>query len=519
MAVDFAELKVRICEALGHASGVSVDANGYYYCECDKDYRDELSDEEIADVLKGRLRFRVDGKEHFEEMEPSNVLYTLLAEGYQEEMWRIEDEILDDVKKHPDVAGFIEENGVDDDSLRECLGDVWYVKPPVADYLKQAVCMDIMLDTGDRNYEFTCNNLVSSDIESVDDFDENSSLLWLCEQQGVTREELLNAIDKGTAHSDDVVRLRERKAELVSQLKLFGLKEPRFGERVFHTGAYWEFTRLQENIGYKKRDVARLQIQYKENDLSYPEYLKKHFEKYERLDPMPEERFNVRKAEVLENISGRLAKAEGELAALQEKLIAGADFSKIASLQSEYTEVMQQLRELSKTDVYQTAEFIDSVVHEVHNATNVGVVTFLVKMSLEEAVRLQEVVQAEEGMNHSYYYENRTGKSSVVLDKSVRCGLMDDCSGGGSVFEIKLLKDVEIPVKALYRAVPDRANGNYGFQEIYGENDEEFAEALKEIRAVEPEMVEDLIAAAEDKCEKLNNDLTPKSDIDVEKGF
>ena len=509
MIADFFELKENIKVVLRGMNGVSVDANGLYYSKCDKDYRDELGDSQISDVLAGRYRYSARGKEEVEQMAPMDALNNLLADSYRDEMWRIEDEVLETLRNNPDIISMFNGISLDEEQLTEqllsALGDVWYVTVPVDDYLKQDVCMDIMLDTGDMNYGFACNNISFSDIDSVEDFDDNSSLLWLCEQQGVTREELLAAFDKGSAQTDEVLQLRERKEALLTELKQLGFVSPRYEERytapVWHTGAYKEYTRLQDSLVKEQAEVQRLREKYVVNNLSYQEYLQKHFDRFERLDPMSEEQFEVKKAEVLGNLSERIEKAEAALAVTQEKLDNSVDYGKIAKCQSALQDVRRKLTAISGTDAYRKAEFIDSVRQELVNWSGNSAVMFLVKMPLETAIRLQEVIEGEAFLNHSYNYNARTGQSFIVVGKDVCCGLMNADIGGGSVFEINLVKDVEIPVKAIYRAVPDCELGSYGFMSVYGMNDEPYEEALKEIREVVPEKVEDLIAAATDRSE------------------
>ncbi len=462
------EVKGYIRDTLSEMSGIRMDQKGFYFSECYTDYHDELADKTIAEILKA---------EH-----PRNYFEDELYHAYFDAMIEAENDVLDAVKENPNIARL----NITEDELRTCLCEVWYVNPPYEQFLKQEVCMDVMLDTGDCNYEFTKNNLASSYIETVEDFDDESSLLWLCEQQGVTREELLEAFDKGTAHSDEVVALLKRRYELTEALAAYGLKTSQFNESVIHTGAYREYMRLQDEMSKARADIALLRTKLEQNNISYQEYLKKYFDKFERFDPMSEEQFMVKRAEVLAKINEKLEMANTAYAQAKDQLDFHKDYRQIAILQEEYKDVRRQLAEVSKTEEYQKAAFINSVHNECANASSVGVVTFLVKMSLDEAIRLTEVVNTEREANHSYYYEERTGTASVVFDKDVRCGLMDDCSGGGSVFEISLFKDVEIPVKALYRAVPDRGNGNYGFMEIYGADEEFFKPALKEIRETNP---------------------------------
>ncbi len=484
-AQAYLQLKELVRNALYGMGGVSVDLNGFYYSECYKDYRDDLSDETIVEILKA---------EH-----PRDYFVDELMNAYLDAMSEVENGVLDDLKKNQDIVRALESFNLDEDDLRECLRDVWYVNPPYDDFLKQEVCMDVMLDTGDCNYEFTKNNLASTYIETVEDFEDESSLLWLCEQQGITREELLAAFDKGTAHSDEVCGLQQRSRELIVDLQAFGFILPRFAESVIHTGAYREYVKLQDAMDKAQADIALLRTKLGQNDISYQEYLKKHFDRFERLDPMSEEQFEAKQADVLAKLNEKLEMANTAFAQAKDQLDFHTDYRKIAILQAEYKDVQRQLSELAKTDEYKKAEFINSVHNECVNASNVGVVTFLVKMTLDEAIRLTEVINGEHELNNSYYYEERTGSSSIVIGKDVRCGLMDDCSGGGSVFELKLLKDVEVPVKALYRAVPDRGNGNYGFMEIYGADEEFFRPSLNEIREVRQPLVQELIAGANDR--------------------
>lgn len=513
----YEELKGHIREALLGMSGVSVDANGLYYSECYKDYRDVLEDSDIADILAGQHKYMVNGEKKVEHMPPRDVFYTLIAEYYEEAVWDVENTVLGNLKENEAVMRFVKEHEIDEDVLRDCLMDVWYATPPYDDFLKQEVCMDIMLDTGDCNYEFTCNNLASTDIECVEDFDDNSSLLWLCEQQGITREELLAAFDKGTAFSNEVVELRARKNEIVETLKEYGFDVPQFNRGVHHTGAYREYTNLQEHQDALQAKIMLFKTKYEDNNISYQDYLKKHFDRFERVDPLSEEQFDVKKTEFLGNIIAKLETANAEFARVKEQLDFHKDYRQIAILQGECKDIERLLAGLAKTEAYQKAEFINSVHNEISNTYGSCVVTFLVKMSLDEAINLKEVVLGEKELNNSYYYEERKGMSSITLDKGACCGLMDDCSGKGSVFEIKLLKDVEIPVKALYRAVPDKGNGNYGFMEIYGADDGCFKESLKGVHEVKSPLVNELISDAVQTCEEVNKDVLGKNEVEFDK--
>ncbi len=477
----FDELKRYICEALSDMPGVYADSNGVYYSEIYKDYRDDISDKEIARVLRAD--------------DPMQALYEMLDEAYGESEIYLEDEVVNGLKENEDIVRIIATyESVDEDSLRDCLRDVWYARVPVDAFLKQEVCMDVILDTGDGNYELTHNILTEA--ESVEEFEDDSSLLWLCEQQGVTREELFAAFEKGDAHSDEVCALFDKKRELTDALKKYGFKESAFGRSVIHTGAYNEYTRLKDELSKKELRLHKLNADYEKCDISYEEYMKKHFDRFARLDPMSKEQFDAKKTEVLEKTAEQISVVKNEIGEIKNRFANNVDYGAVAKLQHDIRDVDVQLSIFKMKDAWGKAEFINSVMRECYDTYGMAAVTFLVKMTLEEAIRLQEVINSEKEVNNSYDYDKRSGKSSFVLDKGVRCGLMDAWQGKGSVFEIELLKDVEIPVKALEWVRPDRANGEYGFMEIYGANDEYFTSSLKEIHEVPLTKVNDLIADA-----------------------
>lgn len=62
-------------------------------------------------------------------------------------------------------------------------------------FLKQDVRVNIILNTGDGNYDFTCNNLANFYADGT--IPPESSLLWLVKQQGYTKTQLRRAIQRG----------------------------------------------------------------------------------------------------------------------------------------------------------------------------------------------------------------------------------------------------------------------------------------------------------------------------------
>ena len=84
-------------------------------------------------------------------------------------------------------------------------------------------------------------------------------------------------------------------------------------------------------------------------------------------------------------------------------------------------------------------------------------VGFMVMMDLDSILDLNERLQLHEKMGH----ENRrvNDDSVVIISKDTTCGLMDPWDGGGGTLDLELDKDVELPISAIYSALPDGGEG------------------------------------------------------------
>ena len=72
---------------------------------------------------------------------------------------------------------------------------MFYVKLPEEHYLNQDILVDILVDTGDANYDYTLNNFTPHyDACDNEPISEESSLLWLARQQGYTKTQLKQAM-------------------------------------------------------------------------------------------------------------------------------------------------------------------------------------------------------------------------------------------------------------------------------------------------------------------------------------
>ena len=133
----------------------------------------------------------------------------------------------------------------------------------------------------------------------------------------------------------------------------------------------------------------------------------------------------------------------------------------------------EELIEFMKDEEYVNSnKFISSLVAEIFSGYGCEALTFCVKMTLGQAITLKERME-----------ENPNG--SIVIDKTVECGLFDPWSGGGSVLEIACEKDIEIPFKNIWKFYIDESRSNqYGsIHNVYGTDSSLWRDCLKEIKA------------------------------------
>ena len=288
------------------------DEHDNFYTEIYADYRDELEDQALKKLCNAE--------------NPRWAFYDWLDEAYQECVWDYEDQVIKEALKDEDFAEIASK--LDEDEVRDYLRDMFYVKLPEEHYLNQEVLVDILVDTGDANYDYTLNNFTPH-YDACDDepISEESSLLWLARQQGYTKTQLKQA-------------MRERPAE---------------------------------------------------------------------------------------------------------------------------------------------RNFMRSVYEEVNNtSTHMNTLTFMVKMTLEEYFTLTDAIIQEREKNESYSLKGRKGRGWILLDKSTTTGLYDPWNGSGGCLEIRLDKDVRLPIRCIETAKHDGCRG-YSIREIYYCSTCLWDETLKEI--------------------------------------
>ena len=150
--------------------------NQCYYDEAYRSYDDIIDDKTIGDILDSKY--------------PMETLEEKCFEWWDDTAWEHEMELLTEFKKT------LTRQSWDDDKIREELESMWYFKYPTDEYLEQEVNVDIRIDTGDANYDFTLNAIYPHyNGREGNDIDDRASLVWLAKTQGYSKKKLQHALN------------------------------------------------------------------------------------------------------------------------------------------------------------------------------------------------------------------------------------------------------------------------------------------------------------------------------------
>lgn len=100
-------------------------------------------------------------------------------------------------------------------------------------------------------------------------------------------------------------------------------------------------------------------------------------------------------------------------------------------------------------------KFINSVITELENLPSYcGMLTFLVEMTIEDLCKLKA---------------KDKDFTKIIISKNTMCGLFESWNGSGSVLEIELDKDIEIPKEMIWDAWMEGTKPHgYDIDEVYG---------------------------------------------------
>lgn len=283
------------------------DEHGYYKYELYADYRDEIDCKTAAEIC--------------EAVEPLRKLYDMVDDWWFDCVYECENEHIEKIKNSIlEVDGELFPDGMtdcDEEMLRDEFRDIVYIEPPYDHYLKQSFHTNIMVDTGDGNYDYTLNAVYPAYGGIYGDTINNkASIVWLAKQQGYTKTQLKKALNLGD------------------------MREPKG--------------------------------------------------------------------------------------------------------------LLQTLR-----------------VEIANEASHMNTLCFLAKMTLEELIKVNELIRFRDKDGVMYDAKERKYCGYLVIDKKAETGLYDPWNGGGSLFEIELEKDIRLPIKFIRSALPDGGDG-WSLDSVYG---------------------------------------------------
>ena len=170
-------------------------SENYFYCkqkdgtfemEIYADYRDEMDGKTAGEICGSN--------------DPWLTLWEKMDEWYFEVESQYRSDLKKELREKLESENGSYPDGLDDveEEFESVIEELVSWKYPEDHFLKQEFFVNIMLDTGDGNYDYTLNSVYPCWYGQYEGgLDEKSSLLWLARQQGYTKTQLWRALRKG----------------------------------------------------------------------------------------------------------------------------------------------------------------------------------------------------------------------------------------------------------------------------------------------------------------------------------
>ncbi len=159
----------------------SREESGMFYSEIYADYRDEFSDETVLQICLSEVP-----RETFDEK---------IFEAFENAECDCECDLLKKIQERDEIAEALEVGEITEDELTDYVREHHSVNLPFDHYLNQALSVNIIVNTGDRNTDFTINQPFASwDGRNDTVIDDDAAILWLARQQGYTKTQLTKAL-------------------------------------------------------------------------------------------------------------------------------------------------------------------------------------------------------------------------------------------------------------------------------------------------------------------------------------
>ena len=179
------KLEQAVSDVLDTLLSVERQEDGTFSYEIYADYRDEMDDRTAIRILQSE--------------DPMQSFWEQLDEWYQDYQWTLESELESTIKDKlltgPYADGI---SGEDYDRIHNMIQEMVWFKLPADHFLKQSFRVNIMVDTGDGNYDYTLNSAYPCWYGTCGvPIDPKAGIAWLAKTQGYTRGRLKRALRKG----------------------------------------------------------------------------------------------------------------------------------------------------------------------------------------------------------------------------------------------------------------------------------------------------------------------------------
>ena len=178
------ELKQNVRLLLEGFPGLHENMDGTFSGEIDADYRDELSEETAGEICRSQ--------------NPWEAFYEMLDEGYSEYACELREQVCAEIELVLADGRF---DGLSDDEreyIRDMVLELVYFDYPAEHYLKQDFCVNIMMNTGDGNYDYALNSVYPCWYGNCGErIDSKAGIVWLAGSQGYTKTQLWKALQDG----------------------------------------------------------------------------------------------------------------------------------------------------------------------------------------------------------------------------------------------------------------------------------------------------------------------------------
>lgn len=199
-----------IAAVLGGMWQLDKTESGNFCYEIYADYRDEMESKTAVEILRSD--------------DPAMSFWEKLEEWYFDYQVQLRGEIERDVEAKltaddgPYPEGFTAEESV---MFSDLMLELVYFELPEKHYMDQSFYVNIMVDTGDGNYDYTLNSVYPCWYGRYEQrLDDKASIVWLARQQGYTKTQLWKALRDGDVASPEgfLQSMRQEVANVASHM-------------------------------------------------------------------------------------------------------------------------------------------------------------------------------------------------------------------------------------------------------------------------------------------------------------